>query len=175
MYLIIIVIIVLIALIPIPIKVYLLYFDGKYSVFIYGKKLKFTVRRTERKIKYNFNTLKYISKHRHKFLKYSSKIKLTVGIGLEDAAHTALSFGIVNSLGAAFYNLLNVFFNVRDYNYKVIPFFKKNIFKIEFESIFWISIAKTIYNLFILIFVLMKLRMKILIRKIKNKGSVHYG
>ncbi|MCR3760200.1 DUF2953 domain-containing protein [Clostridium felsineum] len=175
MFLIIIFFLLLVSLIPFPIKIYLLYFDGKYSIFIYGKKLKFTVRRTERKIKYNFDTLKYISKYKHKFLKYNSKVKLTMGIGLDDAAYTALSFGLMSSLGSTLYDLLDIGFNVKDYNYKVIPFFKKKIFKIEFESIFWISAAKTIYNLFILIFVLSKLHIKTMIRKFKNKGSVHYG
>ncbi|WP_242874865.1 MULTISPECIES: DUF2953 domain-containing protein [Clostridium] len=169
MYLIIILIILI--LIPFPVKVSFLYFEGKYSIFVYKKKLKFRVSRTERKVAYYFDTLTYINKNKNKFLKYSSKFKFSLGFGIaDDAACTAIIFGFMNCLNSFFYNLFSTFFKIKNFNYKVLPYFQKDIFKIEFESIIWVSIAKTIYNLIILFYLKFKLHIKL-----KNKGSVHNG
>lgn len=165
------VILIILIFIPFPVKVSFLYFKGKYSIFVYEKKLKFRVSRTERKVAYYYDTLNYLYKNKNKFMKYSSKIKFSLGFGIaEDAACTAISFGLMNCLNSFFYNLFSTFLKIRNFNYKVLPYFKKDIFKIELEGIIWVSIAKTIYNLLILIFLRLKLHIKL-----KNKGSVDDG
>ena len=168
-------IILLIFFIPIPIKINMHYSATNYYIKLYGftiisrnkfenkKKLipktKTIVDNVPNAFKrfynsINFKALDYrslISKLYNLKFKPSLKINLFFNYSLNDAARTAIFYGILCQIPPLIYLLLNISFNVHKFNMNINPIFEdKFLLKIETSSIFFLSIANAIYIIIIL-------------------------
>ncbi|OOM75239.1 hypothetical protein CLPUN_33690 [Clostridium puniceum] len=162
-------------LIPIPIKINIYYSQINYYIKLYGftiisrkksetkKKLVHKAKSTIEnqpnifKIFYkniNFKSLEYkvlISKLYNSKFKPLLKIDLFFDYSLNDAAKTAIFYGILCQAPSLIYLLLNIPFNLHKFNMKINPIFEdKFLLKIETSSIFFLSFANAIYIIFFL-------------------------
>ena len=81
------------------------------------------------------------------YLNISSNIDFSVN----DAAGTAIVYGLLNSLNPIIFKLLSSFFKIKNFNNKFNPIFKdKYIINISIMCILTINIAKIIYMLFLI-------------------------
>ena len=81
------------------------------------------------------------------YLNISSNIDFSVN----DAAVTAIVYGLLNSLNPIIFKLLSSFFKIKNFNNKFNPIFKdKYIINISIMCILTINIAKIIYMLFLI-------------------------
>lgn len=179
---------------PIPFKFYIYYYNNDYYIKLYNfillnnnilKKKKEQKEQTinnppikqKKKIK-PFKSLeiitfsdikiiinKFITLKFKPFLNLSSKLEYS----LNDAAKTALSYGILSELPSITYFIIKVLFKPKKYNFKISPKFNDTILlKFEIKSIIFISFANIIYMTFVLlkyyIYVIYK------IRKTKSKN-----
>ncbi len=81
-------------------------------------------------------------------LKYKPllKINLSLDYSLNDAARTAIFYGIIYNTTSLTYILLNYIFNIKRFNFKITPLFEdKFLLKIETSSIIFLSLANIIY------------------------------
>jgi len=156
--------ILLIFFIPIPIKFSIYYSTIDYYVKLYG----FTVlsqkeihRKVEANIKKEDNFFlklyKYIdwksliSTINNLKFKPSLKTKLYLDYSLNDAARTAIFYGVLSQLPPLIYILIKVPFNISKFDFKIKPIFKDMfLLKIETSSIIFISFANIIYIIIIL-------------------------
>lgn len=166
-------VILLILFIPIPIKINIYYSTVDYYVKLYNftiiskaklRRKKDTSRKVEHKIKkkrkftsklkkeIDFKAaLSDLAKSNQKF-KPPLKIKLSLEYSLNDAARTAIFYGLLFQVPPLVYILLKVPFNIRKFNYKIIPIFEdKFLLKIETSSIIFLSFANIIYMIIILL------------------------
>lgn len=167
-------VILLILFIPIPIKFNIYYSTINYYIKLYG----FTIiskNKHSHIIKYH--KVKPSLKKEHKFLSsfynninfksldwkplvsnlYNLKfkpflrIKLSLDYSLNDAAKTAIFYGVLCQVPPLIYVLLNVPFKTCKYNFKINPIFEdKFLLKIETSSITFLSFANIIYMIIIL-------------------------
>ncbi|WP_160691515.1 DUF2953 domain-containing protein [Clostridium sp. C2-6-12] len=168
-------VILLIIFIPIPIKFNIYYSGVNYYIKLYGvtiisqkkvKKKKNLLSKTKPKIKkkiinfsklfnkVNFKSLEYkplISKLYHSKFKPILKVNLFVDYSLNDAAKTAIFYGVLCQTPPIIYIILSILFKINKYNFKVNPIFEDKFFlKIETSSIFFLSLANIIYIIIIL-------------------------
>ena len=151
--------------IPIPIKFSIYYSTIDYYVKLYGFKVlsqKEIHRKVESKIKKEDNFFLKLSKyidwkslistiHNLKF-KPSLKMKLYLDYSLNDAARTAIFYGVLSQLPPLIYILIKVPFNVSKFDFKIKPIFEDMfLLKIETSSIIFISFANIIYMIIILL------------------------
>nr|WP_242878760.1 DUF2953 domain-containing protein [Clostridium beijerinckii] len=65
---------------------------------------------------------------------------------LNDAARTAIFYGVIYNTTSLTYILLNYLFNIKKFNFKITPVFDDNLLlKIETSSIIFLSLANIIY------------------------------
>lgn len=168
-------IILLIFFIPIPIKINIYYSSINYYIKLYGftviSRKKFEnkrklIHKTKSSIenitntfkrfhnKINFKSLDYrdlISKLHNSKFKPLLKLNLIFDYSLNDAARTAIFYGVLCQIPPLIYLLLNIPFNIRKFNINVNPIFEdKFSLKIETSSIFFLSIANAMYIIIIL-------------------------
>lgn len=160
------VVIVIILLIPIPFSIRLRYIDEP-EVYVYRFKLNLRLIQSmikKRKVKKtdcdeedkdNYSKLKYYKEiisniGRLKF-KPNLKLSLKSHYGLNDAAVTGISYGIISAALAAIYEVLNIFFNIKEYNLSVHPEYNKLTFDCDAKCIIFINLAKIIYMVIILL------------------------
>lgn len=168
-------IILLIFFIPIPIKINIYYSSINYYIKLYGftiisrKKFenkKKLIHNAKSKINNNSNTRKrfynnidfksldyrvLISKLYNSKFKPSLKIDLFFDYSLNDAARTAIFYGILYQTPPLIYLLLNIPFNINKFNININPIFEdKFLLKIETSSIFFLSFANAMYIIIIL-------------------------
>ncbi|MDU1339367.1 DUF2953 domain-containing protein [Clostridium butyricum] len=113
-----------------------------------------------------FNIMEIINKFINlKFkpiLNFNSKLEYS----LNDAAKTALSYGILSTLPSLIYFFIKILFKPKKYNFDILPKFDNAILlKFEIKSIIFISFANIIY----MMFVLLKYCIYILHKNKKNK------
>jgi hypothetical protein len=166
----------LIIFLPIPIKINIYYSGVNYYIKLYGftiispkrtKKAKKLFPKAESTLKnkshrlknfykkIDFKSLEYkalISKLYNSKFKPFLKIDLFFDYSLNDAARTAIFYGVLCQTPPLIYLLLNIPFNVRKFNLKINPIFEDKFFlKIESSSIFFLSFANIIYIIIILL------------------------
>ena len=164
--------ILLILFIPIPIKINIYYSRVNYYVKLYGftiisrrkiENRKKTIKKDKSALKdkandfykkINFKSLEYktliLKLYSSKF-KPLLKIDLFLDYSLNDAARTAIFYGVLCQTPPLIYFLLNILFNLRKFNLKINPVFEDKFFlKIETSSIFFLSFANIIYIIIIL-------------------------
>lgn len=77
--------------------------------------------------------------------KPSIKHYLYLHLGLEDACNLALLYGSLYNFSPIMYALLNMVFNIKDYDFIITPHFNQKILNVEIKSIIYVSIANIIY------------------------------
>lgn len=168
-------VIILLIFIPIPFK-FNIYFSGvNYYIKLYGitimsqkkvEKKKNLSPKTEPKLKkktinfsklyekIDFKSLEYkslISKLYHSKFKPILKISLFMDYSLNDAARTAIFYGLLCQTPPIIYLILSVLFKLNKFNFKINPIFQDKFFlKFETSSIFFLSFANIIYIIIIL-------------------------
>lgn len=173
---------------PIPLKFYIYYYNNNYYIKLYdfilfdNAVLKKKKEKTDQKknnppmkskkksklseiITYS-NIMEIINKFINlKFkpiLNFNSKLEYS----LNDAAKTALSYGILSTLPSLIYFFIKILFKPKKYNFDILPKFDNAILlKFEIKSIIFISFANIIY----MMFVLLKYCIHILHKNKKNK------
>ena len=167
-------VILLIFFIPIPIKINIYYSTVDYYVKLYGlpiiSKKKSTLITKHHKIKPSTEKepnffRKFIIVKDLNYIDFKSliltlynlkfkpllKIKFSLDYSLNDAARTAIFYGILYQIPPLIYFLINIPFKTYKFNFKVNPIFKdKFLLRIETSSIIFISFANIIYIIIIL-------------------------
>lgn len=168
-------VILLIIFLPIPIKINIYYSGVNYYIKLYGftiispskiKKTKKLFPKAESTLnnkshrlknfykKIDLKSLEYkalISKLYNSKFKPLLKIDLSFNYSLNDAARTAIFYGVLCQTPPLIYLILNILFNIRKFNLKINPIFEDKFFlKIETSSIFFLSFANIIYIIIIL-------------------------
>ncbi len=154
-------IVVFIFVLPIRISFKLRYVDKKFNIYVYNinitKRFKFFNKKTLKKHKIKekwtvyFDNLKSILQliGKNKF-KPTIKLKLNVTYGLDDAAYTAVSYGLISASKPLILKLLSYPFKIKSQYIYILPDFNKPALKLELDSIIFVSLAKVIYIAFIL-------------------------
>ncbi|MBP2033713.1 hypothetical protein J2Z42_002420 [Clostridium algifaecis] len=155
--------------VPIPIKLHFKYNNKKLQLYIFNidivHKFKNQKKRKKKSAKKNIDSAKHIKKV--KFILKSIKnigfkipinIKLNMSYGLNDAAYTAILYGIINSIIQSLFILLSKVFIFKKCKVNLSPYFNKNFFKIEITSIIYISFAKIMY--IVLLLAIKKIKLK---------------
>lgn len=166
--------IVLLLFIPIPLKIYVCYKNNKFIIKFYkvtlypSKHLKDMSKiysKAKEKNKLTTNFKKNFNKHTiqeifHSLckskLKPRLKLDFNIDYGFEDAALTALSYGLLNSIFAPLQHILYSFFKVKKLQFNALPDFDGSKLNLEIKSIISISIAQIINMSFIIGFILFK-------------------
>lgn len=164
---------------PIPIKFYIYYYNNCYYVKLYDFTLfnNATLKKKKEKIKYKKNNppKKNKSEMRRKLSKllksinysdikdiinklYNRKFKPIIIMNsdfqysLNDAARTALTYGVLSNIPSIVYCVINILFKPKKFKFDVIPqFIDKTLVKFESKSIIFISIANIIYMVLVLL------------------------
>lgn len=173
---------------PIPLKFYIYYYNNNYYIKLYdfilfdNAVLKKKKEKTDQKknnppikskIKSKLSEIitssnimeiinKFINLKFKPILNFNSKLEYS----LNDAAKTALSYGILSTLPSLIYFFIKILFKPKKYNFDILPKFDNAILlKFEIKSIIFISFANIIY----MMFVLLKYCIHILHKNKKNK------
>ncbi len=168
-------VILLIFFIPIPIKFNIYYSLVNYYVKLYGltiiskkksahKKKRYHEAKPSLKKEHEFFSSFY-NKVDLKYIDYKSlistfynlkfkpllKTKFSLNYSLNDAAKTAIFYGILYQTPPLVYLLINIPFQTYKFNFKINPIFEdKFLLRIETSSIIFISFANIIYIIIIL-------------------------
>ncbi len=167
---IIILVILIIFLIPVPIKFSIYYSTVDYYLKLYKLTIisKKRIRHREKHSDKSVTLMKRKSKFFLQLYKnidfrslisylYNSKfkpllkIKFSLDYSLNDAARTALFYGLLCQVPSLIYAIINVPFKIYKFDFKVNPVFEdKFLLKFEISSIIFLSFANIIYIIIIL-------------------------
>lgn len=148
------VIVVLIIFIPLPINITLKYDRNLFLFKIYNYKIDFTKRKAKKEIdKAARKTNEFTMKKGQKIMRLlgESKFKPSLNFnlefqyGLDDAAQTAITYGLLWNALPILYNLASVIFKVKKFDMNIVPHFNEELLKLDLHCIIFASIAKTIY------------------------------
>jgi hypothetical protein len=153
--LIIIFIIIILIFIPIPVKVSAEYVYGvkPLMVKIYG----FSIN-VKKKMIYNKEEMRKVNRiltlpdirrifdtfENNKF-KPAISISYNLNYGLDDAAYTAISYGVLYSVYPLLQQIIGCFFNVKNTKLSVQPIFDQKLFNFNMNSIILVSFAQVIH------------------------------
>ena len=168
--------ILLIFFIPIPIKFNIYYSTINYYLKLYGftiiskkkseykkkhyHKVKFSLQKEHNSFwrlynNINFKSLDFkslISNLYNSKFKPLLKIKVSLDYSLNDAARTAIFYGVLSQVPPLIYIIINVPFKTYNFNFKITPIFEdKFLLKIETSSIIFLSFANIIHMIIILL------------------------
>lgn len=168
----IIIIILILLFIPIPLKLNVEYEKNLYCIKFYNLTLLSNDNNTFKKVNMNQNLSsknnnkkKKNSKDKKKKISfkkllnnlsknyYKPTVKLISKLeySLNDAAYTAIFYGILNNLNPVIYHLLSIIFKVKEYKVDILPKFNdKILLNTKISCILTINIAKSIYMLFLI-------------------------
>lgn len=157
-------IVALILLFPIPLKINLIYDKGIFTLKLFNKtiipsktpnktsskkeKKKKTIETPsgEKIKKFKIKDIKHIIDFlSHTKLKFFIWTNTDIEYSLDDAAISALSYGLLHQLSALIHGILKVFFRVKKYNYNINMKYNENFFKVENSSIILLNLATIIY------------------------------
>lgn len=166
-------IIILILLIPIPIRFKIEYTDKKLCMYIYNIELTSKVKFNEKedkiknkgKLNFYFEDIKLLLHllNKNKF-KPTLRFKLNLQYGLNDAAYTAICYGLIYTLYPLIIKLLNCPFKIKKHSICIVPDFNKFILKLELSSIIFVNFAKVIYIMY-LIYKVWRINQKVILSK----------
>lgn len=169
LFLLFVLILAIIIFVPIPLIFELEYVDNIFNLYIY-KKLIFSTNKKIKKEKQKSHKVKQKkekepkSKVISKYFDikaiisslytnpYKPKLKVWLDFkySLDDAANTALLYGVLQNTLATVFNLLNAFLKLQVKEFKIIPLFNNTTgFFLKIKGIFYINLAKIIYILFL--------------------------
>ncbi|MFL0196522.1 DUF2953 domain-containing protein [Clostridium sp. WILCCON 0269] len=144
--------------IPFPVKIQIKYSNKKFTFKIYNLNITDKIKsiknnysldhpKIENKLSFFVNAIK-INSNLLKEIKFKASIKLNINIiyGLEDAAHTALVYGLIPLINALGFKILSKIFIVKQNQIHIKPDFNNFYLKIDMTSIIYISLAKIIYT-----------------------------
>lgn len=168
-FLIIIFIIFILLVLPIPLKFTLEYYKNSVHFYFYNKKITFKKRVTKKvshnikstdyigKLKYYFDTLENLH-HKLKYNKFAPRLNISANVnyGFEDAAETAVFFGVFHNIGGSIYHILNNYFIIKQYDFNVTPDYNEIKYEVKIKSIIWISIVNTIYIVILILYTFRK-------------------
>lgn len=161
----------LLIFVPLPIKITFLYNETNYYIKIYNhtllskskpQKIKKQntkqIKNRKNKESYLKSSLKSISPNilisflDKNLYKPKIKIKGEIDYSLNDAALTAISYGLISSILPFVYKIITIIFKPKKINLPINPLFQNNfLVNIDIKSIIFLSIAQIIYILFILL------------------------
>ncbi|SFC23161.1 DUF2953 domain-containing protein [Clostridium uliginosum] len=165
-FLIIFLIILIIILIPFPLKISIYFSNEDYYIKLYkfvivskekskNESLKKKGKKENQKNPL-FNTFKKLNKKYLINKLYHTKFKPWINLkgqldySLGDAAHTAVSYGVLSQLCPLIYLIFNILFKSHKFKFNMNPIFKDEILvKFEISSIIFFSIANIINILII--------------------------
>lgn len=156
------IIIAVIMFIPLPFSIRLRYIDEP-EVYIYSFKLN--IKHIQKKIKKRksknakcdkddedkdlISKLMYykemIMDIREIKYKPNLRLRLKSHYGLDDAALTGISYGVISAFLANMYEVLKILFSIKQYDISVEPEYNKLTFDCDLKCIIFISLAKIIY------------------------------
>lgn len=146
--------------IPFPIKIKMYYSKKKFIFKVYNLNISNKIKSIKdsncskiknkpypiiKTIKNNLNFIKSIK------FKPTLKISTKIAYGLEDAAHTALTYGFISLIDTLALNILSKIFIIKQKQIYINPDFNNLHLKIQINSIIYISLAKIIYTGILLI------------------------
>ncbi|AND84560.1 DUF2953 domain-containing protein [Clostridium tyrobutyricum] len=147
----------IIIFIPFPVKLHIFYNNKKLNLYFFN--INILNKITSNKKEFNINSANSIKqlattikKSRMVFkrllkIKYKPKINIDIDIvyGLDDAAYTAILYGLINSLTHSLLIILSRLFILKKQKINIKPCFNKSYFKLEINSIIYVSFVKIIY------------------------------
>lgn len=155
--------ILVIILIPFPVTSYFFYNNHVIVLKLYNKKVKeIQLFKKTKKVKNNleikhfYYPFDYIKEIKKFHFKPYLKVKANITLGFDDAAKTAEIFGFTNYFIQLTFLFSKNFFKIKNIDYKINPDFKKSILEIKIHSIIWINIAKTIYIIVSILYIMVK-------------------
>lgn len=149
----------LIILFPIPLKITLIYDKGIFTLKLFNKTLiplkgknnklpEDYIKSASAEKKANFklqNITDIIKFLKDTKVKFSLRTKIHIEYSIEDAAASAIAYGMIYQVMASVYNLLKCFFKVRRFRPSIKMKYNENFFKITITSIVIVNIVKIIY------------------------------
>ncbi|WP_139904295.1 DUF2953 domain-containing protein [Clostridium thermarum] len=147
---------------PLSIKLSVLYKDGHFNIFIYNKQLKLKKKVEKHKAtpataqKAEFNLVNFLPEKLRKVIykvsdekrKLPAKIDFDLHYGFDDAAVTAIFYGILNGLNSLLYNQFSFLLDIKKYEYHIVPHYNDPMFNFRLNCIISFNLAKIIYMLF---------------------------
>lgn len=103
-------------------------------------------KKQSKKISYK-KLYRNISKNK---LKPKIKINASLIYGIDDAALSAILYGLLCNIPVLLYFILSIIFKVKDLSFDINPKFKTTLINFGITSIFYFNIANIIYILFLL-------------------------
>ncbi len=140
--------------IPIPLKIKINYINKTFLLKIYNLNVidKINLKDNKPSLKRKKKSSSFINNFKInlkslKKLKFKPHIKIRVNLvyGLDDAAYTAIVYGLMPTLSTFIFALLKNIFVVKKKEIHVKPVFNSFYFNLEISSIIYISLAKVIY------------------------------
>jgi hypothetical protein len=148
-------------LIPIKIKINVLYQDKKLNIFFFNKNLSLKdkkIHQAKEKGKKN----KFIRDLQsslpkcipsilidldRNFIKPKMKFEFILDYGTDDAASTALCYGLMQSISPLLYKSISIIFNIKKYDFIITPHFNEYLLNFRITSIISVNLVKLIYML----------------------------
>ena len=146
---------------PIPLKLSIKYLDDFYEIKFYKINLlssdggiikKFIKDDTVKKYDTSHNIKEEVEEKAQEKIRGTKFSMILLFKNLSnDAAGTAILYGLLNSLNPIIFKILSTFFKIKNFDNKFNPIFKdKYIINISIMCILTINIAKIIYMLFLI-------------------------
>ncbi|WP_162920282.1 DUF2953 domain-containing protein [Clostridium fermenticellae] len=158
-FLLILLIIFFLLIVPIPLKLKILYKNKKFGIYLYNiniynklfKNRKIKSSSPKRiNIKHLSSLLSSLSSFKNSKLKPIIKLNINLTYGLDDAAYTAVLYGMLSSSYPLIKNLLSTIFKIKKVNINITPKMNDCILDFELNSIISINLAKIIYMRFLI-------------------------
>lgn len=159
---IIVILLIIVAFIPIPIKIKFIYENKIAKLSIFKFKINFKSFLSKEIIHANTKKQKikgHIKLHNVKAIldkincsrfKPRLNLKIKIDFGFSDAATTGLCYGFINILSPIFYQLFNIIFKIKNFEYDINPNFSNPKVKLQVNSIIFISLVNVMSMVFII-------------------------
>lgn len=156
--------ILVIFLIPIPLKLCLYYKNGKIVIQIFN--FKKSIKRAKEKgnkikIKHknkqkftNYDYVNIVKKVDNNPLKFRVKLNIKINYGLEDAADTAILYGIIWSIYPFTERLLKIVFSFKTLNLELNPEYNQKKIQMDFKIFTLFNILILLFNIIYIIIIL---------------------
>lgn len=160
-------IIMLILFIPIPLKLKVEVINKGYNLYLYNKSLKNFItkkirdkkssppskdkKEPEPKTKKKVHIKELLTSLKNSKFKIKLNFNCILDYGLDDAFNVAMIFPLLNSISPFLFFILSIPFSMKKYKMVINPKFNCSFIKLEVESIIFLSIAKIIYVLILVL------------------------
>lgn len=135
--------------IPFPIFLNIKYEQNKLYIYIYKFKIyplkNNKKKQKKRKHKSPYPKSLYFDVLETVYRKSPFTFSLDMTYGFDDAAITAMSYGILNIILSGIYQLFYYNSKLKNFKVNINPIFNKNFCELEMKSIIFISLGKIIY------------------------------